>query len=195
MFFYTFPWPFPNTLLIGLTTRHFGESQKELRMNPEAFLSGHELTSCFAERKRLTERMVKGETSWRKKMLKCPSGEKSHFVKTKSWGCIYVLILWPWCHACSVYKSEWVSRSSQQCRVFLSSPCSVQLHQLTGTLGRLAQHSWRQETRHGSVMSAYDLASSTTPFSPNNVGKLNESHSKDDAPCVLTRRGEAGYMD
>ena len=119
-----------------------------------------------------------------KELLKCPLGEKSHLVKTRSWGCVYVLILRPRCHACSVYKSEWVSRSSQQRRVFQSSSCSVQLHERTGTLGRLAPHTWRQETQHGSITSAYDLASSTTHFPPNNVGKLNENHSKDNTPCV-----------
>lgn len=57
------------------------ETNEELTLRH--FFWGMNLPPTFSERKRLIKQMAKGETSWRKKMLKCPSGEKKSLCQNK----------------------------------------------------------------------------------------------------------------
>ena len=106
--------------LIDLKSRYFSGSWKVSRMNPKVFLLGHEPVSYFCWEETnvclllFAKQMVKSETRWRKKMPKSPSGEKSHLVKTRSWGCICALIQCLWCHASSINKSTQASHYPAQ---------------------------------------------------------------------------------
>lgn len=60
------------------------EAEKNQELTLRHLFLGMNLPPTFAERKGLMEQMVKGEASWREQILKCPSGEKGHFVKTRS---------------------------------------------------------------------------------------------------------------
>lgn len=185
-------WPFPNNLLIDLKARQISGSQKEWRINPEAFLLGHE-PPTFAEGKRLMKQMVKGETGWSKKILKCPSAEKSHFVETRSWRCIYALILRPRCTLIQfISRNEFLVTLSTAGSLWAPPACaapSTDRHVREPGSSRLTTWNFTWELRFTS-QPATVLATQ-----PSNVGKLNENHNENNVAyvCRLERAGWGGW--